>query len=251
MTRISVICGTGMSSLSEHIANFRGNTSVDLRLSSKWGEVPANLVKTEYGDLLFIDRHHSQNNQRVAPHKIEHRANVHAAASMAPDLIISINSVGSMHPDFPPGSIGVALNILDLATKPWSFHDDDTHMDRTTPFDRKGSEIVAKAIIEYQNPCITDLIVAQCVGPQFETVVEINALEKLGATVVGMTLGPEQRLISETKIPHVALCCSSNWAAGRQPGDANAKIDHHSVDTMAGSLMKNIFECLSVLLKEY
>ena len=40
---------------------------------------------------------------------------------------------------------------------------------------------------------------AQCIGPQFESPSEIDALVRLGADVVGMTLGPESRLIAETE----------------------------------------------------
>ena len=45
---------------------------------------------------------------------------------------------------------------------------------------------------------------AQCIGPQFRSPSEIDALVRLaGADVVGMTLGPESRLIAgEPGIPH-------------------------------------------------
>ena len=88
---------------------------------------------------------------------------------------------------------------------------------------------------------------AQCIGPQFETPSEIDMLAKLGANVVGMTLGPEQRLISETKIPHVSLACSSNWAAGRTPGAPQAEIDHNQVDSMASSMRKKVLSCIEGL----
>jgi purine nucleoside phosphorylase len=87
------------------------------------------------------------------------------------------------------------------------------------------------------------------VGPQFETPSEIDALVKLGADVVGMTLGPEQRLISEINIPHVSLVCSSNWAAGRTPGDPQAEIDHEEVDSMASSMREKIVNCIDSLTK--
>ncbi len=93
------------------------------------------------------------------------------------------------------------------------------------------------------------VIVAQCVGPQFETATEIDALERLGANVVGMTLGPEQRLISETGIPHVSLPCSSNWAAGRTPGDPDAEINHESVDEMASGMRDVIAKCILKLMQ--
>ncbi|MBT3356862.1 MAG: MTAP family purine nucleoside phosphorylase [Euryarchaeota archaeon] len=251
MTRIAILCGTGMSSLADDFIKSAKHTVSFIRVSSEWGDVPLNLVTTNQGKFVFIDRHHSPDDSRTAPHEIEHRANVHAAASTNPDLIISINSVGSMNDELPPGNIGIAGDVLDLSIRPWSFHNDDTHFDRTSPFDEKAISIAFEALSTQDSAVIKNLIVAQCIGPQFETAAEIDALEKLGADVIGMTLGPEQRLVCETGIPHLALCCSSNWAAGREPGAPLAPIDHHSVDAMAATLKSKISLCLDSLINNY
>ena len=91
---------------------------------------------------------------------------------------------------------------------------------------------------------------AQCVGPQFESPSEIDALEMLGAHVVGMTLGPEQRLVSETGVAHVSLPCSSNWAAGRTPGDPDAEINHEAVDETASQMRDLVSSCILALLED-
>ena len=143
----------------------------------------------------------------------------------------------------------MASDVLDLAEKPWTFHDDHaTHADRTSCFDSESSKICAAVLSCIQKKAVDDLVVAQCVGPQFETPSEIDALERLGADVVGMTLGPESRLVAETGISHVALSCSSNWAAGRTPGLPEAEIDHEAVDEMAASMRESVGECVKALL---
>lgn len=248
VARLSVICGTGMSSLADDMAD-SANAVTSVRLDSQWGQVPATIVEVEFGEVLFIDRHHALGDSRTPPHEIEHRANVHAAASFGSDLILSIHSVGTMREDLPPGSIGVSGDVLDLALRPWTFHDDDaTHADRTSIFDERASSICLEALTSVQGDTPSGLVVAQCVGPQFESPAEIDALVKLGADVVGMTLGPESRLVAETGIPHAALSCSSNWAAGRTPGDPTAEIDHHAVDAMATTLRANVQVCIDALL---
>ena len=143
MTRIAILCGTGMSSLADDFIKSAKHTVSFIRVSSEWGDVPLNLVTTNQSKFVFIDRHHSPDDSQTAPHEIEHRANVHAAASTNPDLIISINSVGSMNDELPPGNIGIAGDVLDLSIRPWSFHNDDTHFDRTSPFDEKAISILA------------------------------------------------------------------------------------------------------------
>ena len=249
MARIAVLCGTGMSAFASQLASTPGAAASTMRVDSEWGQVPATLVNIDEDAVLIIDRHHSESDSRTPPHGIEHRANVHAAASFQPELVLSINSVGSMREDLPPGSIGVAADVLDLAERPWTFHDDHTtHADRTSCFDSGVSEICARTLEAIQGQAASDLVVAQCIGPQFETPSEIDALERLGADVVGMTLGPESRLVAEHGIPHAALACSSNWAAGRTPGSPEAEIDHDAVDAMAATMRERVGECVKALL---
>ena len=245
--RIAVLSGTGMSDLALEMSNNASRNS-EIRVDSQWGQVPTILVETGLGKVLLIDRHHREGEARTPPHEIEHRANIHAAKSFSPDLILSVNSVGTMIEDLPPGMIGVASDVLDLATRPWTFHDEDAiHADRTSIFDKKASEICSLALSKSQEGTPSRLVVAQCIGPQFESPSEIDALVRLGADVVGMTLGPESRLIAETGIPHVAISCSSNWAAGRTPGDPSAEIDHHAVDAKAAKLRARVRDCIEAL----
>ena len=249
MARIAVLCGTGMSDFASQLASAPDAAASTMRLDSEWDQVPATLIIVNDDEVLIIDRHHSDSGSRTPPHGIEHRANVHAAASFQPELVLSINSVGSMREDFPPGSIGVAADVLDLAERPWTFHDDHaTHADRTSCFDSSASEVCAKVLMATQGQVASDLVVAQCIGPQFETPSEIDALERLGADVVGMTLGPESRLVAERGIPHAVLVCSSNWAAGRTPGSPEAEIDHDTVDAMAATMRERVGECVKALL---
>ncbi len=249
MARIAVLCGTGMSAFAAYLSSATRSKSSTLRVDSEWGQIPVTLIDTGDGEVMIIDRHHSDLGSRTPPHRIEHRANVHAATSFQPDLILSINSVGSMREDLPPGTIGVATDVLDLSHKTWTFQDNHaTHADRTSCFDSWASEVCVQVLSSVQGQVADDLVVAQCVGPQFETPSEIDALERLGADVVGMTLGPESRLVAETNIPHAALPCSSNWAAGRTPGSPEAEIDHEAVDEMAASMRESLVECVKALL---
>ena len=102
--RIAVISGTGMSDIANEMSgSSRKNT--EIRVESNWGEVPTILVETELGEVLLVDRQHREGDARTPPHEIEHRANIHAAKSFSPDLILSVNSVGTMIEDLPPGMI--------------------------------------------------------------------------------------------------------------------------------------------------
>ena len=249
MPRIAVICGTGMSTFPETLASFCPSESVAMHVDTPWGRVPISHISTDFGEIIVIDRHYSDGRNRTPPHMIEHRANVHAADSGNPDLIISINSVGTMVDELPPGKVGIAGDILDLSTSPWTFHDFDAkHSDRSLLFDSHASSICASVLTIEQGTAPNGIVVAQCVGPQFESPSEIDALEKLGAQVVGMTLGPEQRLVSELDTSHISLLCSSNWAAGRDPDNPNSEIDHDGVSSKASEARKAVSKCIIELL---
>ena len=251
MARIAVLCGTGMSDLTSLMSSIPGATSESVIVESAWGEIPITITSVSSGEVVVIDRHHSEGAKRTPPHVIEHRANVHAAASCLPDLVVSVNSVGTLREDLSPGTIGFAGDILDLAERPWTFHDDDaTHADRSSPFDSRAISVCSNELVDRQGGILSGLIVAQCVGPQFESPSEIDALELMGADVVGMTLGPESRPVAETGLPHLAIVCSSNWAAGRTPGSSDAAIDHEAVDAMSGTMRERVGDCLMALLAE-
>jgi 5'-methylthioadenosine phosphorylase len=252
MSRVAVICGTGMSELINDFRIIPDSNVSELRIQSKWGEVPIFVVQKNEHRFFILDRHHPKSGARTPPHMIEHRANIFAISSCNPDIILSVNSVGSMREDFPPGDIGISKDIIDLTQIPWTFYDDEAHhSDRTSIFDSKAVDSCYTILKDFQNYVIRDLIIAQCTGPQFETPSEIDVLVKLGADVVGMTLGPEQRLVSETNIPHVALACSSNWAAGRTPGNPKAGINHNEVDSMASSMREKVMNCVIGLIEKF
>ena len=253
MPRIAVLCGTGMKSLVDALPpSLKLIDQESIRIGSPWGEVPSEIIRFTVEDgsnheIAIVQRHHGDGIV-TPPHRIEHRANVHAVLSFEPEFVVSINSVGSMREDLPPGYIGVAKHTLDFTGKVWTFHDDDAiHADMTSHFDSELSELVIAALNSSQD-VVPHVVVAQMTGPQFETPAEIIALKTMGADVVGMTLAAEAKLIAEKGYKHLGLSVSSNWAAGQTPGDESAEIDHHAVEGLAstvhGRLWAAIMSCL-------
>ena len=68
MSRIAVLCGTGMSSLSNDISPSSENTIV--RVDTDWGEVPVTISHLQEGMVAVVDRHHSIGEKRTPPHMI-------------------------------------------------------------------------------------------------------------------------------------------------------------------------------------
>ena len=169
MARISVLCGTGMTEL----ATSTDGASVDtFEADTPWGGVPCTLVHTGGHEILFIYRHHHPEGTVNPPHSIEHRANIHAAVSFTPSVVVSVWCVGTMDPDFPPGVVGVADDMLDISGTVWTFHDDSAvHVDRTEMFNRTLSAIASDALRNQDDagPNAFKQDVGQASGPQFES----------------------------------------------------------------------------------
>ena len=244
MARLSVLCGTGMTELA---ASIEGAESTRFRTESPWGEVPCTAVNVSGHELLFIYRHHSPDGEVNPPHSIEHRANIHAAVGFQPDAVISIWCVGTMDSDFPPGTVGVVDDLLDVSGTVWTFHDNSAvHVDRTEMFNRELSSIATSSLSGQDDagPNAFKQIVAQASGPQFESRADVEAYFRLGATSVNMTIGGEARCMSEMSERHVGLVLSSNWAAGKDPSDELAMVDHHAVEGLAASMRERVLQAI-------
>ncbi|MCS5536371.1 MAG: hypothetical protein NZ802_10995 [Candidatus Poseidoniales archaeon] len=247
MARIAVLCGTGMTELA---TSTEGSTVETFRSDTPWGEVPCTLVRVEGHEILFIYRHHNPDGSVNPPHSIEHRANVHAATSFEPSVVVSVWSVGSMDSDFPPGVVGVADDLLDISGTVWTFHDDSAvHANRTEMFDRTLSFIAAEVLKSQDGagPNAYKQVVAQASGPQFESRSDVEAFHRLGATCANMTIGGEARCLSEKPQSHVGLLLSSNWAAGKDPEDALAPVNHHAVENLAASMRARVWGAIMAI----
>ena len=247
MARLTVLCGTGMTELA---TSTEGATVEEFRSDTPWGEVPCTLVRIGGHEILFIYRHHNLDGSVNPPHSIEHRANVHAATSFEPSVVISVWSVGSMDADFPPGVVGVADDLLDISGTVWTFHNDSAvHANRTEMFDRTLSGIAANALKPQDGagPNAYKQVVAQASGPQFESRADVEAYHRLGATCANMTIGGEGRCLSEKPQSHVGLLLSSNWAAGKDPDDALAPVNHHAVEDLAASMRARVWDAIMAI----
>lgn len=260
MKSISIIGGTGMKKLFAHPHyqdfEFVEISSENIRIQTKYGNVPATVQilekKGQQFRLQFVHRHHGLGT--TPPHSVNHQANVTAANEGTPMMVLSIHSVGSLVRSFPPGTLGAASDYIDLSGRISTFYNDDAiHTDLTDHFRPVFRSRLRPLLSEQQED--TDIrleyehVHAQMYGPQFETPSEIRALGILGATVVGMTMVPEAKLVAELGLPQLALLVSSNWAAGCDPRGKEVPVDHHLVEAQAKKLHRLIWRAILMMLE--
>jgi purine nucleoside phosphorylase len=261
MQRLGVIGGTGLieMSLGSEIeqAGFKLVRRDDLTVETKWGEVPLTCITLESSsqskELIFLQRHHNADGSNKPPHNIDHRANMMALKDSGCDSIMAVCSVGAIASDFPPGKVALAEQYIDFTGVSTTFHDDDAVFTSVTePFSTEINLMLEPVLRKCQNFNSKESLrytywLAQ--GPHFETRAEIDAIEKLGGDMVGMTMPREAKLARELELPYVAVCISSNWAAGREPGDSKADLNHEEVSSQANNRLTPIWHCLVELLK--
>jgi len=257
--RLGVIGGTGLvdMSLKDRLGeDFQLNRDDRLTAETTYGPVPLRCFSIESNgqshELVFLQRHHRDGGHGCPPHAINHRANVKAMQEANVDALLSVCSVGAIAPDFPPGKIALAGQYIDFTGISTTFHDEEARFTSATlPFDEVLNASIEPILAEAQGFSDEERLrytywLTQ--GPQFETVAEVDAIERLGGDMVGMTMPREAKLAREVGIPYAALCISSNWAAGREPGDAAKDLDHHEVSAQANERLHPVWACILGLL---
>ena len=244
MRRIGVMGGTGLLALDAIPGTAEAGWSTErvdeVHQETPYGTVPLRCMTLSRGDerceLVFVQRHHDATEGTVPPHRIEHRANLRAMADAKVDCVVAVCSVGTLTQRLPPGRVGVAVDGIDLTGVSTTFHDDDAvFTSMANAYDEALLKRTSSVLAQVQEVAREDLLVTYWLtqGPHFETPAEIDAIERLGGEVVGMTMPREAKLAAELGLPYVALCIAANWAAGRSPDGRRTNLVHAEVSAAA------------------
>ncbi|GCB02163.1 5'-methylthioadenosine phosphorylase [Sulfuriferula multivorans] len=182
--------------------------------------------------VIFLARHGY--GHTIPPHEVNYRANLWALQEQKVTHIVSVASVGGIHPDLIPGALVVPDQIIDYTHgRKHSFYNGGdktvTHIDFTEPYSSSMRAKIMAAIADAGESAIDHGVYAAVQGPRLETAAEINRLERDGATMVGMTGMPEASLARELGLNYAAIGVVSNHAAGR----GNSKIAISSAEVQA------------------
>lgn len=260
--RLAVIGGTGLINmeLTKRIADVGGEIlrEDDVHVDTPFGQVPLRCfslsIQGAAHELIFLQRHHSSSGHGCPPHMINHKANMTAISQSNVDAVLSVCSVGAIASSFIPGKVALAAQYIDFTGVATTFHDDEsTFTSVTVPFNEEMNsslEAVLRDVQDFDNEEIMRYTYWLTQGPQFETVAEVDAIERLGGDMVGMTMPREAKLSRELNLSYAAVCISSNWAAGRDPTDAAKALDHEDVSAQANDRLGPVWACIFGILDE-
>lgn len=147
----------------------------------------------------------------LPPHAINYRANIRALAELGYTDIVSLNSVGSLKPELPPGTFVSCADYVCFQQGPVTFFDDEL---------RGGAPGIANNLIPKLTAALapefkieTGKVYVQMRGPRFETKAEIRVVKDWG-DVIGMTAAHEADLCTEAGLNYNSLALIDNYANG-------------------------------------
>jgi len=222
------------------------------------------VVRTPYGEpsgaltfghirgreVVFLPRH--GHGHTIAPHEVNYRANIWALREEKVTAVVSVASVGGIHPDFAPGVLAVPHQIIDYThgRRGTFFEGPDqpvTHVDFTEPYCPSLRAKLLAAAAAAGEAIVDHGVYAVTQGPRLETAAEVDRLERDGAHLVGMTGMPEAVLARELGLSYAALAVVANFAAGR--GSSEHAIDLHVIGGVLSVAMERVTHILDQCLE--
>jgi 5'-methylthioadenosine phosphorylase len=210
---IGVIGGSGLYEL------FEPGTADEVDVPTPFGATssPISIGTMSGRRVAFLTRHGRAHS--VAPHRIEHRANLWALRSLGVRAVVSSSAVGGLHPDYAPGTFVVTDQLID---RTWGradtyFEDEVQHLSFADPFDpvlrRAAIDAVAALDVPFR-PTGTCVVIQ---GPRFSSRAESVWMREAGGHTINMTMSPEVPLAAELGIGTVNLSFVTDADAGLAP----------------------------------
>lgn len=224
---IGVIGGSGLYEL------FEPGTADEIDVPTPFGATSSPIsVGTMSGRrVAFLTRHGRAHS--VAPHRIEHRANLWALRSLGVRAVVSSSAVGGLHPDYAPGTFVVTDQLID---RTWGradtyFEDEVQHLSFADPFDpvlrRAAIDAIAALDVPFR-PTGTCVVIQ---GPRFSSRAESVWMREAGGHTINMTMSPEVPLAAELGIGTVNLSFVTDADAGLAPATDETTSTNTSTNT--------------------
>jgi 5'-methylthioadenosine phosphorylase len=184
------------------------------RVSTPWGGPSSPIEEGEIGGVktFFLARHGK--GHTIPAHRVNYRANVDALKSLGVDVILAINSVGSLKEDLTPGTFVLPDQFVDWTkSRPTTFYDGGRtyHVSMADPMCPSLIGVASKVAERDEGMHVAYGKTYVCIeGPRFSTRAESRLFRTFG-DIIGMTLVPECQLAREREICYLAICMVTDY----------------------------------------
>jgi len=181
--------------------------------------------------VFFLPRH--GRGHRIAPHEINHRANIWALRSLGVRWIIAVTAVGSLQEQYRPRDIVLPDQLFDRTSRRehHTFFGNGivAHPSFAEPISAGLRKILASACAESGRRFHDGGTYVNMDGPAFSTRAESLLNRQMGFAVIGMTNLPEAKLARESEIALATLAMITDydcWKTDEEPVTADAITAH-------------------------
>jgi len=206
--KIGVIGGTGLYNVEEL-------TDVEeINIDTPFG-MPSDIIIT--GRLkgmvvAFLPRHGRGHN--LMPTEVPFRANIYALKSLGVEIIIAVNSVGSLKNEIKQGDLVIPDQLIDRTkSRVNTFFGNGIvgHIQFAEPFCPQLRQALYKAagVAGANAHSKGTYIVME--GPAFSTKAESHLHRCWGGDIIGMTALPEAKLAREAEICYAIIACATDY----------------------------------------
>ncbi len=237
--RIAIIGGSGVVP-SGDFAEWR-----DFTQKTFFGEAAGVFAKIDNHEIVFVHRH--GRGHTIAPHNVNHEANISAIRELDISAAIGIFTVGSLVDEYKPSDLIPLSDFINYSfSGTRTFYKNSSygvvHTDFTTPY----CTLIYSALIDAINaPNFKECVYVGVDGPRYETPSEIRMFKSFGGHVIGMTAVPESVLAREAGICYAGLALVTNFAAGL----TQDPLSHEEVlrigQTSSGKIWETILKAVS------
>ncbi len=180
--------------------------------------------------VAFLPRH--AKDHRYPPHAINYRANLWAMKSLGVKRIIAPTACGSLTPEFKPGSMVVADQIVDRTSgRKDTFYDGPitTHVSFADPYCPTMRPVALEQLraLGIETHDRGTVVVIQ--GPRFSTRSESRWFSSMGWEVINMTQYPEAYLARELEMCYVNISLITDYDVGLEGVGGIQPVSHHEV----------------------
>lgn len=210
----------------------------EISLSTPFGAPSDAILRGRLGEttLLFLPRH--GRGHRIAPHRINYRANIFALKTLGAEQLLSVSAVGSLREEIRPGDMVVIDQFIDRTRdRSSTFFEDHglvAHVGFADPTDAALGEALWQAVREVGARVHRGGTYVCMEGPQFSTRAESNMYRSFGAHVIGMTNLPEAKLAREAELPYASLAMATDYDCWHQSAEVV------SVEAVIAVLQQNV-----------
>ncbi|MEI6034986.1 MAG: S-methyl-5'-thioadenosine phosphorylase [Verrucomicrobiae bacterium] len=231
---IGIIGGSGLY----QIDGFSEQAEVDI--STPFGSPSDAIIGGQlHGRQVFFLPRHGRGH-RIAPHEINHRANIWALRSLGVRWIICVTAVGSLQEQYHPCDIVLPDQFFDRTSRRehHTFFGKGivAHVGFADPVSRNLKGILAGACAEAGRTFHDGGTYVNMDGPAFSTRAESLANRQLGFDVIGMTNLPEAKLAREAEIALATLAMVTDydcWKTDEEPVSVDALLAHLHANVIA------------------